>query len=255
MLDTRPQGVWGTLPMSGARASLTPFQFFRRLFVLERQVDAMHASGTWAFGRWLFKRYNDAKGRRDIAATRLNNGAIGAIGRDSLEREWQAQLTAQLTKLPRMYAARFGMCADLGYAGQSATAGDKALEEIMIALGHVDELRQERKEDRAKMKKVHKMTATEASETMARMEAADADIKRTETTIHRLRAELGARASQKWEALRGDAYLRARVNARRLRMTIRSSLQSHKFEREKLERSYRRHVMRAYSCFIRLMGL
>ncbi|KZV98604.1 hypothetical protein EXIGLDRAFT_589192, partial [Exidia glandulosa HHB12029] len=38
-------------------------------------------------------------------------------------------------------------------------------------------------------------------------------------------------------------YIRARVNARALRVNIRMSVRAHKFEREKLERDYRRQVM------------
>lgn len=130
------------------------------------------------------------------------------------------------------------------FPGQSAGAADKVIEELMIALGRLDELRQEHKEARAKMKKVHRMTATETSETTARMEDTTAAIKKTESTLLQLRGALGTRATEKWDALRGDAYLRARVNARRLREVIRSSLKSHKFERDKLEKSFRRHIMR-----------
>lgn len=138
------------------------------------------------------------------------------------------------------------MNTDMLRAGQSANAADLIVEDIMLALGHLNELKQELKDDRVKMKKVHKMTAGEASTVMSRIDATEVEIKTTEGSIIDLRASLDARASQKWDSLRGDAYLRARVNARRLRMTIRSSLQSHKFEREKLERSYRRHVMREF---------
>ncbi|KZV96828.1 hypothetical protein EXIGLDRAFT_608761 [Exidia glandulosa HHB12029] len=70
-----------------------------------------------------------------------------------------------------------------------------------------------------------------------------------------MRAELGARASQRWDELRGDAYLRARINARRLRAVIRAALQSHKFEREKVERSYRRHIMRTLTAVARTVSL
>lgn len=61
----------------------------------------MHASGMWGLGRWLLKRYNEATRRRDQAAARLDKGAIGAVGRESLAQEWRAQLKAQLVKLPR----------------------------------------------------------------------------------------------------------------------------------------------------------
>lgn len=114
----------------------------------------------------------------------------------------------------------------------------------MLVLGRLDELRSERRDARKKLTKVEKLTPNEASEAQARLCEADDEIRRTESAIESMRAALGARASQRWDALRGDAYLRARINARRLRAVIRASLQSHKFEREKLERSFRRQVMR-----------
>ncbi|KZV91317.1 hypothetical protein EXIGLDRAFT_615841, partial [Exidia glandulosa HHB12029] len=43
--------------------------------------------------------------------------------------------------------------------------------------------------------------------------------------------------------MRGDAYLRTRVNARALRATIRASLRSYKFERRKIERAFRHQLM------------
>ncbi|KZV78159.1 hypothetical protein EXIGLDRAFT_634522 [Exidia glandulosa HHB12029] len=52
---------------------------------------------------------------------------------------------------------------------------------------------------------------------------------------------------RRFEELRGDAYVRARVNARALRVSIRMAIRAHKFEREKLERSYRSQLLRT-SC-------
>ncbi|KZV90036.1 hypothetical protein EXIGLDRAFT_771164 [Exidia glandulosa HHB12029] len=201
--------------------------FYRRLYVLDYQVATIQARGLWNLASWLFKRHNEAKTRRAAATARLDNGAIGAIGRATLAEQWDAQVTAQLKTLPR----------------QSATAGDKALEDIMLALGRLDELRGEQRDARKKLKKVEKLTPAEASEAQTLLCDAEDEIRRTEVAIENMRAALGARASQRWDALRGDAYLRARINARRLRAVIRASIQSHKFEREKVERSFRRHVM------------
>ncbi|KZV83384.1 hypothetical protein EXIGLDRAFT_625725 [Exidia glandulosa HHB12029] len=203
--------------------------FHRRLFVIDQQVDFMQAHGMWGLGKWLLKRHNEAKTRGEAAAARLDNGPVGAIGRTELAEQWEAQLTTQLQTLPR----------------QSESAGDKAIDDVMLALGRLDELKAEKKECNKKLLRVEKLTPTEASEAQSRLIATEDEIRRTKVTLENLRTALGAGAAQKWESLRGDAYLRARINARRLRAVIRSSLQSHKFEREKLERSYRNQVMRA----------
>lgn len=48
---------------------------------------------------------------------------------------------------------------------------------------------------------------------------------------------------QRYEELCGDVYVRARVNARAFRVSIRMAIRAHKFEREKLERAYRNQAM------------
>lgn len=111
-------------------------------------------------------------------------------------------------------------------------------------MGQLDELRQDLKDERKKLKAVHKMKASEVTAVTARVDAAKEAIASTETAIADLRASLGTTASAKLETMRGDAYLRARVNARALRTTIRASLRSYKFERRKIERAFRHQLMR-----------
>jgi hypothetical protein len=53
---------------------------------------------------------------------------------------------------------------------------------------------------------------------------------------------LGEGNTRKLKEMRGDQYLRARVNARTLRENIRRSLVAHKFERSRLERNYRAQI-------------
>lgn len=131
------------------------------------------------------------------------------------------------------------------YTGQNVNAADKVIDQLLLAMGLSEELRQELKDERARLKRVHKMTSSEVSTVTARIDALQHDIGTTTTSISNMQASLGTSASKRWKSMRGDAYLRARVNARAMRATIRSTLVSYKFERRKVERTFRHQLMRA----------
>lgn len=125
-------------------------------------------------------------------------------------------------------------------------AGDKALDEILLVMGAIDDVQQQRKEDRKALRKAHKMTATETRALTIRIEAASRDVDTMKARIADLNAALGTEQCRRLEEMRGNAYLCARVNARALRANIRANLVSHKFEHRKLERAYRHQVLREY---------
>lgn len=111
-------------------------------------------------------------------------------------------------------------------------------------MGLVDNLRQQIKVDRGALRKSHKLSAAETHTINTRLTANRRDIESAQTRITELNASLGTEQCRRLDSLRGDAYLRARVNARALRANIRASLVAHKFERKKLERAYRHQIMR-----------
>lgn len=133
----------------------------------------------------------------------------------------------------------------MGYEGQNANAGDKAIDQILVAMGLLDDLKQQTREDRTLLRKAHKLTAAETQTINARLASARRDVDSTQSRIAELNAALGTEQCRRLEALRGNAYLCARVNACAIRANIRQCLQAHKFERRKLERAYRHQVLRA----------
>ncbi|KZV94701.1 hypothetical protein EXIGLDRAFT_586684, partial [Exidia glandulosa HHB12029] len=210
-------------------AGLRVTGFHRRLFVLDRQIEWLQHESMWKVGRWLLRRYNDAVERRNNVKLILDRSGVT---RADLALEWQAQVTAQLVKPPR----------------QSANAADKIINDLLLALGTVHDLRQELKEERARLRKVHKMSSAEVTATTTRVDSLKHDIETVESRISNLQASLGSKAARsRWNSMRGDAYLRCRVNARAMRATIRSTLVSYKFERRKVERTFRHQLMRMYS--------
>lgn len=199
--------------------------YFRRLFVLDRQISHIQDQNTLKYGRWLARKSRDTA--RRLADAELSLEATG-LKEEDLRAQWSAQKASQLQPAPR----------------QSKYAGDKELDKILLDLAHVDELRQELREDRTKLRKTaHKLSTRDVQQLSDRIEQAEAQLKATRARIDLTRSQLGTGALRRFESMRGDAYLRARVNARAVRVQIRMSIQAHKFEREKLERNYRRHVM------------
>ncbi|KZV88474.1 hypothetical protein EXIGLDRAFT_598585, partial [Exidia glandulosa HHB12029] len=150
------------------------------------------------------------------------------VAENVLGEEWSAQVHAQLKKPPR----------------QSAHSADKTIDEILITMGEVDDLQQEAKKIRLALRKAHKMPESDALELKRRGEVIVEELATAKDSIAKLHDALGTEQCRRLESMRGDAYLRARMNARALRSTIRHALQAHKFERRKLERAYRNQIMR-----------
>ncbi|EJD44915.1 hypothetical protein AURDEDRAFT_64944 [Auricularia subglabra TFB-10046 SS5] len=194
--------------------------FRRRLFLLDRQMQALDELHAWKLGQWLCKRYLAAQRRLAEANDLIRGSEETEI---ELGRQWEEQVKAQLTKLPR----------------QSQTAADKMIEKILLALGTIDDLKQEIKQDRKELRKSHKLSPAETQKITSRIDAAQEEIDATQIKIESMNEALGTEHCRRLEAMRGNEYLRVRVNARALRAKIRQSLVAHKFEHRKLERAYR----------------
>ncbi|KZV80991.1 hypothetical protein EXIGLDRAFT_629247, partial [Exidia glandulosa HHB12029] len=207
-------------------AGLRVSGFNRRMFVLDRQIHAMDTQARWKFGTWIKKRFSEADRRLQEATSILR--ACG-VSEDELGAQWNAQVNAQLVKLPR----------------QSANAGDKVIDKILVYMGTMADLKDELAKDRKLRHSSHKLTSSEAQALKLRMATAERDIQALAADIAQLHESLGTEQSRRFQTLRGNAFLCARVNARALRANIRHALQAHKFERRKLERAYRHQLLQA----------
>ncbi|EJD34168.1 hypothetical protein AURDEDRAFT_76423, partial [Auricularia subglabra TFB-10046 SS5] len=122
---------------------------------------------------------------------------------------------------------------------QSASAADKTIDEILVLMGLVQDLKLQLRGDRTKLRKAHALPSAEIQKLSASIDAAERELETTESRIAHLHATLGTERACRLETLRGDAYIRARVKARALRAAIRDNLVHHKFEHRKLERAFR----------------
>ncbi|EJD38583.1 hypothetical protein AURDEDRAFT_72046, partial [Auricularia subglabra TFB-10046 SS5] len=199
--------------------------YFRRLFVLDRKIAHIQEQNVFKFGRWLARRSREMA--RRLGEAQLVLESCGVPERE-LRDQWKAQQKSQLQPVPR----------------QSKYAGDKAVDKILLDLARIDELREQLRDDRLKQRKsAHVLSPRDAQQLSDRIDETDTQLKATRARVDLARSQLGTGALRRYETLRGDAYIRTRVNARAVRVQIRMAIQAHKFEREKLERNYRRHVM------------
>lgn len=105
MLDTRTTRDRGMLRSCLHRLlANTTLQFHRRLFVLDRQVDALQRDSMWKIGSWLARRFHNAEGREEAVKVVLD---LATLPRKVIEQEWYAQVAAQLVKPPRTLTFQF----------------------------------------------------------------------------------------------------------------------------------------------------
>lgn len=220
---------------------LTNLKFHRRLFVLDRQIEYNDDQNLFKMGRWLGRKWRDARQRLDRATLQLE---VGSVPETELRAEWEAQVATQLRRAPREPGSFQTMVANI-LAGQSKYAGEKEIDKILLDVARVDELQDDLRRARADLRgKAHKMKPREVQDLTDRIEGLAGELKSVRQRIVLAKSQLGTGALRTFDSLRGDAYVTARVNARALRVNIRMAVRAHKFEREKLERNYRRQVMR-----------
>ncbi|KIJ37663.1 hypothetical protein M422DRAFT_177688 [Sphaerobolus stellatus SS14] len=198
---------------------------YRRRWVLDRQFHFNRRDGLRLLGHWINRKYKACHQRKKKAERTLRKKNVTT---EVIHEQWAAQVKAQTAKLQK----------------QSKDAGDREIERIM-------ELRVDRDELQRRIRMLQgERTALNASqvETLAAI-AEDIVTAREEmdALTKRLcgaeRSLLG-QARKKLNDLKGNEFLRLRMNARALKTRIRSKIVGQKFERSRLERVYRHQVTR-----------
>ncbi|KAF9230152.1 hypothetical protein BU15DRAFT_83984, partial [Melanogaster broomeanus] len=164
---------------------------------------------------WLKRRWNYCQEKKEHAESRLEE--LG-WSMETLKAEWLAQVTEQTKPAPR---------------SREIIQWEKALEanrSIMMDL----------------TKAMANRNGNPTELTMQLNEATARDTK-LKNDIRIGKARLGVDGQANLTALRTNAYLQARMNARALIQRLRDRLRQRKFELEKLERSYRQNNQRLVS--------
>ena len=133
--------------------------------------------------------------------------------------------------------------------GLSQKAADHAIERILELHDEVANL----KHDLRNLK--HEWTATPSEDKIChsvlldKVETTTTQIEVTQKRLTSAEKALGVCNRQRLEKLKGNGFLRLRMNARALKARVRARLVNHKFECRKLERVYRHQVMRTCKLF------
>ncbi|KAJ7754282.1 hypothetical protein B0H14DRAFT_2405032, partial [Mycena olivaceomarginata] len=170
---------------------------------------------------WIARRYKHSLGKRAEATKALRECGKS---KDVLRDQWNLQVAAQTKPLPRT----------------SKTRGQQAVNAVMLLRSaiqtrrvHLDELRQKY------------LDAVEAEDDDAAMyerefKQAQAALTTSVANLRRKEAALGVNEYDELEALATSEYMRARMNARALKLRLRERLRARKFEMDVVERAYRR---------------
>ncbi|EJD39691.1 hypothetical protein AURDEDRAFT_41585, partial [Auricularia subglabra TFB-10046 SS5] len=201
--------------------------YFRRLFMLDRQFDFLDQEGMKKLGKWLARRWRECMKRMHSTHETLKGLRYDEA---MLDGEWKDQVRSQLVK-PK--------------PGQSKAAGDKAINDILLDIGRAQEAAKLVKRAETKLRKTaHSMRPSDLQALTDSIDSGKREVKTIKARIKTASGALGTESTRQLQAMRGDDYVCARVNARALRANIREAVRAHKFERERLERAYRRQVMR-----------
>jgi hypothetical protein len=205
---------------------------------------------------WISRKYQDVKQRAEAAWVELGRCETElGISRQTLEEQWSMQVSTQLTPPKSTFHVRRSSVITLAnpIVGQSKYAGERAIEAVLLTLALAEETRASIAIDTKRLRNLGKRQSRSDVDADTEYEAlADSiDSQKRELDILVQRAneqsrELGTGDRQLLQQHKDSPYIRARVNARALRDNIRSSIVAHKFEREKLERSYRSQIMRKF---------
>ncbi|KDQ08818.1 hypothetical protein BOTBODRAFT_118161, partial [Botryobasidium botryosum FD-172 SS1] len=203
--------------------SLRVSGYYRRLFVLDCQLIHLEEISLARLGAWLVRRSHACAKRLEEAAANLKKcGTDVGI----LRSQWRAQVKAQMEKAPR----------------QSKNIADHAVEKVILERAKLEDAAA------AIVTLETHLSAIPCEEEEAReavgldLQSACATSARVSAGLKTMEKALGVTGKQQLAVLKGDPYLRARMNARALRSRIRARIIEHKFERTKIERAFRRQM-------------
>ncbi|KAJ3818040.1 hypothetical protein F5880DRAFT_1492029 [Lentinula raphanica] len=193
-----------------------------RLYTLDLQIQHADGESLKGLGSWIARKWKLAEAKRAEAEKDVR---YSMRGDDFLRAQWAEQVKSQTKPLPK----------------QSRNAGRKAVEEALRLRTVRDTLsdRMRRLEDTLTDLSSEPYEIAEAEEELLdvkeRLAKASTSLKNKETT-------LGIEGRAQYRHLASSPFITARMNARSYKIRLRAKLTARKFERDRLERSFRRQI-------------
>ncbi|KAJ3730226.1 hypothetical protein C8R42DRAFT_569213 [Lentinula raphanica] len=197
---------------------------FIRLYTLDSQVQHADNESLKAFGLWIARKWKLAQTKREEAELNVRWSTHEA---EFLREQWEEQKIHATQPSPRK-------C-------QSRTAGKQAIEDALRIRKARDTLRKSMKD----------LTDTISSPLSEPYEIAEAEMElpllkekfaKAQSSLSAKEQALGVDGQREYRHLASSPFITDRMNARALKIRLRQRLQARKFERDRLERSFRRQM-------------
>ncbi|KAJ3719284.1 hypothetical protein C8R42DRAFT_643548 [Lentinula raphanica] len=197
-------------------------QHFIRLYTLDSQVQHADNESLKAFGLWIARKWKLAQTKREEAELNVRWSTHEA---EFLREQWEEQKIHATQPSPR----------------QSRTAGKQAIEDALRIRKARDTLRKSMKD----------LTDTISSPLSEPYEIAEAEMElpllkekfaKAQSSLSAKEQALGVDGQREYRHLASSPFITDRMNARALKICLRQRLQARKFERDRLERSFRRQM-------------
>ncbi|KAJ3770611.1 hypothetical protein FB446DRAFT_790316 [Lentinula raphanica] len=198
------------------------FVHYHRLYSLDTQIQHADQESLWGLATWIIRKWKltEAKridGEKDVRFSMKSP--------DFLRAQWAEQVKYQTRPLPR----------------QSRTAAKKAAQDAVRLRNVRDTLRD----------RVHRLEAIttdldaepyEVEEAQADLDEQKSKLQKAEKDLRVKERSLGIEANAEYRKVASSPFVAACLNAKAVKLRLREKLKARKFERDRLERSFRRQI-------------
>ncbi|KAL0574854.1 hypothetical protein V5O48_007108 [Marasmius crinis-equi] len=196
--------------------------YYQRLYTLDCQVEHADNQSLQGLGVWILRKRSDAHGAEWAGNKEIEESGYSA---EYLREQWELQKVAQTKPLPR----------------KSNQQGKKAVEEVMRLRSSLEMLRKKQEELESVVMDLDAdpYDYAEATESLPGVKQRVAETQRKLRVKEQL---LGVEEQQEVRHLTRSPFLRDQMNAVALKTRLMSHLRARKFQRDRLERSFRKQI-------------
>ncbi|KAJ3717495.1 hypothetical protein C8R42DRAFT_587027 [Lentinula raphanica] len=191
-----------------------------RLYTLDSQVNHAASENLTGIGKWLARKWHNAE-QRYLEADAEVKGAGHEVS--LLRDQWKTQVAVQTKPLPR----------------QSKEAGRKAVENA-LRLKKTSEMLVARISKLDDILSDLQAEDYEVVEAETQLPVLQKKLSETRSALVREERKLGVEDKATYRHLARSPFINLRMNARAIKIRLRSRLAARKFERDRLERTFRR---------------
>ncbi|KAJ3713041.1 hypothetical protein C8R42DRAFT_593768 [Lentinula raphanica] len=193
-----------------------------RIYTLDLQIQHADVASLRGLASWIVRKWNHTEAKRVDAEEDIRYSMRSV---DFLREQWAEQVKKQTQPLPK----------------QSRKAGKTAVEEALRLRTVRDTLsdRVRRLEDITTDLSAEPYEVAEAEQQLTEVKE---NLRKTSATLKNKEMALGVEGRTQYRHLASSPFIAARMNARSCKLRLRTKLTARKFERDRLERSFRRQM-------------